>query len=52
MIKAQPAPSTHQATDHPSTPVSYWQHSGLLKELGLLCYTMWCLWHYNHWALC
>jgi len=33
--------SPQWATDYPSTPVSYWQHSGLLKKLGLLCCTKW-----------
>ena len=30
--------------DHPSLLVSHWQHSGLLRELGLLSYTRWRLW--------
>ena len=49
--------------DHLSRLVSHWQHSGILGELGLLCYTRWrlwpqsvivirCWWCHDHQSLC
>ena len=34
----------HQAITCLSTLMLHWQHCGLLRELGLLCYTRWRLW--------